>query len=73
MADVNARIGTVVLLALLVRGLAATLRAEAAAGVPAPGPHAGRLREAHLLAAAHRRHGRLSRVVDSLVDSVAAG
>ncbi|MFJ7265414.1 glutamate--cysteine ligase [Streptomyces sp. NPDC099050] len=52
-ADVNARIGTVVLLAVLVRGLAATLRAEAADGAPAPAPHSARLREAHLLAAAH--------------------
>lgn len=134
-ADVNARIGTVVLLAVLVRGLAATLRAEAAEGAPAPEPHSARLREAHLLAAAHglygdgldpvggapvpawtlvgrlreraapglaaagdaelvdalleevrtegsgaarqraahRRHGRLSRVVDSLAEAVAAG
>ncbi|WP_327250809.1 carboxylate-amine ligase [Streptomyces sp. NBC_01244] len=56
-ADVNARIGTVVLLAVLVRGLAATLRAEAAEGAPAPEPHSARLREAHLLAAAHGLHG----------------
>ncbi|MFF3212923.1 glutamate--cysteine ligase [Streptomyces sp. NPDC002886] len=56
-ADVNARIGTVVLLAVLVRGLAATLRAEAAEGATAPAPHSARLREAHLLAAVHGLHG----------------
>lgn len=56
-ADVNARIDTVVLLAVLVRGLAATLRTEAADGRPAPEPRSARLREAHRRAAAHGLDG----------------
>ncbi|MBT2448647.1 glutamate--cysteine ligase [Streptomyces sp. ISL-43] len=56
-ADVNARIDTVVLLAVLVRGLAATLRTEAADGSPTPQPRPARLREAHRRAAAHGLDG----------------
>ncbi|MEU9106337.1 glutamate--cysteine ligase [Streptomyces xanthophaeus] len=56
-ADVNAPIDTVVLLALLVRGLAATVRTEAAEGVPAPAPECARLREAHRRAAAYGLDG----------------
>ncbi|MEU4727730.1 glutamate--cysteine ligase [Streptomyces sp. NPDC023588] len=56
-ADVNARIDTVVLLAVLVRGLAATVRTEAAEGVPAPAPERSRLRAAHRCAAAHGLDG----------------
>ncbi|MFI5620297.1 glutamate--cysteine ligase [Streptomyces sp. NPDC051567] len=56
-ADVNARIDTVVLLAVLVRGLAATLRAEAAEGRPAPDLEFARLSEAHRRAAVHGLDG----------------
>lgn len=45
-ADVNARLDTVVLLAVLVRGLVATLRTESADTGPAPDTHPARLREA---------------------------
>ncbi|MFD9303999.1 glutamate--cysteine ligase [Streptomyces sp. NPDC060048] len=56
-ADVNARIDTVVLLAVLVRGLAATLGSEAAEGGPTPAPRPARLREAHRRAAVHGLDG----------------
>ncbi|WP_328296495.1 glutamate--cysteine ligase [Streptomyces sp. NBC_00435] len=56
-ADVNAEIDTVVLLAVLVRGLAATFRTESAAGAPTPQPRPDRLREAHRRAAAHGLDG----------------
>ncbi|MEV7723488.1 glutamate--cysteine ligase [Streptomyces sp. NPDC087917] len=56
-ADVNARLDTVVLLAVLVRGLAATLRPEACEGVPAPSLGFARLHEAHRLAAVHGLEG----------------
>ncbi|MFK0012356.1 glutamate--cysteine ligase [Streptomyces sp. NPDC091027] len=52
-ADVNARLDGVVLLAVLVRGLAAVLGEEAREGRPAPTLECGRLREAHRLAAVH--------------------
>ncbi|AWZ09594.1 MULTISPECIES: glutamate--cysteine ligase [unclassified Streptomyces] len=56
-ADVNAGLDTVVLLALLVRGLAATLGTEAADGGPAPAPGSALLREAHRRAAVHGLDG----------------
>ncbi|MFD9337976.1 glutamate--cysteine ligase [Streptomyces sp. NPDC060028] len=56
-ADVNAGIDTVVLLALLIRGLAATLGPEAADGLPAPVLESARLREAHRRAAAYGMEG----------------
>ncbi|MEV7510242.1 glutamate--cysteine ligase [Streptomyces sp. NPDC091201] len=52
-ADVNARLDGVVLLAVLVRGLAAVLGEDAREGRPAPTLECGRLREAHRLAAVH--------------------
>ncbi|MDJ0385805.1 glutamate--cysteine ligase [Streptomyces sp. G-G2] len=57
-ADVNADLDTVVLLAALVRGLASVLLAEIADGRPPPAAAAGdRLREAHYLAALHGLEG----------------
>ncbi|WP_328924475.1 glutamate--cysteine ligase [Streptomyces sp. NBC_00190] len=52
-ADVNADVDTVVLLAALVRGLAGTLLAEADADVPPPQPATATLRRAHEMAAEH--------------------
>ncbi|MFD6111001.1 glutamate--cysteine ligase [Streptomyces yangpuensis] len=52
-ADVNARLDTVVLLAALVRGLAGVLLPEREEGRPPPFLECGRLREAHRLAALH--------------------
>ncbi|WP_328740686.1 glutamate--cysteine ligase [Streptomyces erythrochromogenes] len=52
-ADVNARLDTVVLLAALVRGLAGVLLPERDEGRPPPFLECGRLREAHRLAALH--------------------
>ncbi|WP_405827812.1 glutamate--cysteine ligase [Streptomyces sp. NBC_00105] len=56
-ADVNSDLDTVVLLAVLVRGLAATVRPEIDEGRPAPCVECGRLREAHRLAALHGLDG----------------
>ncbi|WP_078628028.1 carboxylate-amine ligase [Streptomyces sp. NRRL F-2664] len=52
-ADVNARLDTVVLLAALVRGLAGALLPERQEGRPPPFPECGRLREAHRRAAVY--------------------
>ncbi|WP_240803610.1 glutamate--cysteine ligase [Streptomyces sp. A0592] len=52
-ADVNARLDTVVLLAALVRGLAGVLLPERDEGRPPPFLECGWLREAHRLAALH--------------------
>ncbi|GGZ81821.1 putative glutamate--cysteine ligase 2-3 [Streptomyces subrutilus] len=52
-ADTNSDLDTVVLLAVLVRGLAATLREEPARGGPPPSLGYRALREAHRLAAVH--------------------
>ncbi|MFD9369414.1 glutamate--cysteine ligase [Streptomyces sp. NPDC060020] len=56
-ADVNADLDTVILLAALVRGLAATVLPEIDEGRPAPCVEGGRLREAHRLAALHGLDG----------------
>lgn len=56
-ADVNADLDTVVLVALLVRGLAGALLAEADAGLPPPRTAQRALRDAHRLAAAHGLDG----------------
>ncbi|MFJ3876531.1 glutamate--cysteine ligase [Streptomyces sp. NPDC090077] len=52
-SDVNADLDTVVLLAVLVRGLAAVLLEEVDAGAPPPSPPERVLRAAHRLAARH--------------------
>ncbi|MBT2471512.1 glutamate--cysteine ligase [Streptomyces sp. ISL-66] len=56
-ADVNADLDVVVLLAALVRGLAASLVSEAEAGVPPPVVGSRALRTAHHLAALHGLEG----------------
>ncbi|MGW7437082.1 carboxylate-amine ligase [Streptomyces sp. NPDC054849] len=56
-ADVNARLDAVVLLAALTRGLAAVMRPETEEGRPPPHLECGRLREAHRLAAVHGLDG----------------
>lgn len=83
-SDVNADVDTVVLTAVLVRGLASVLLEEADAGVPPPEPPEGVLRAAHRLAARHgiggpgldvRTGGRVPArlLVDRLVERAAPG
>ncbi|WP_328966988.1 carboxylate-amine ligase [Streptomyces sp. NBC_00239] len=56
-SDVNADLDTVVLTAVLVRGLAGALLAEADAGAPPPRPSTARLLRAHELAATYGLDG----------------
>ncbi|WP_405977575.1 glutamate--cysteine ligase [Streptomyces sp. NBC_00158] len=83
-ADVNADLDTVVLTAVLVRGLASVLLEEADAGVPPPEPPERLLRAGHRLAARHgidgpgldvRTGGRVPArlLVDRLVERAAPG